>query len=278
MDLKETAQQWLKSVAAKHLGKNIRSYKWISYLGVIAHNAFGGICFPSPKEGKVVDSNHQFTMVKTGLAEFVIVTTALLSSPVNIGDKIGLCFYKLKRFDGTDADGRQDTTGPMLLTGAKSYFPVKWPDRYLGIDEKFSDRYTEIQNPYLQDLINQMEAIPVDGGMRRVVNILIDANATQLVFNDPVEERSMEDRPAINVHVSTAKHVGSVSIIYNRVPDTYTIELTPDNGSKKLILEDLYFDQLGQTLIDGIDDGSWKTARVTVLKPATKKQVATATT
>lgn len=276
MSLKQTAEIWLKSVVSNHVGKNIRRYSWATYLGEVRHNSLGGITYLLPREGKVVDINDQFTLVKTGATEFRVISNELLSQAVNVGDKIGLSFYKLKRFDGTAADGSEDPSDggvrSIMLTGASTKFPVKWEDRYLGINERFADSYTVIQNPYLRDLIRQMENIPVNDGLRNVVNVLVDAGATDLAFNDPPEELSAESAPAIKVRVNTSKHVGLVEISYNRVPDTYTVKLTPDGEGQSLVLENLYFDMLGDALVDGIDDGQWKLAKVVMIKPAPKQR------
>ena len=280
MNLKETARTWLQSILRNHIASNVRNFTWASYFGDTQHNSLGGINYLSNQEGKVVDANDQFTLVKTKPTSFVVVLTSLLSQPVNIGDKIGMSFYKLKRFDGTAADGQEDPSDGfsrlIMLTGAKTFFPVKWEGRYLGINERFSESYQEIRNPYLQDMIQQMEDIPVNGGLRRVVNIMTDANPTNLSFNDPLEEDSAVDAPAIKVHVDTAKHKGQVEISYNRCMDTYSIKLTQDAGSQPLEMDNIHFNQLGEALIDGIDDGEWLKAKVTVIKAAPKKRTAAA--
>ena len=279
MTRKEIAKAWTLSVASAHLGNNIRTYSMGFYLGDIssATNIYGGISFPTPCSGTVVDMNDQFTLVKTKPSEFRTIDNRLLDTPVQVGDKIALKFDQLKRFDGTAADGMEDAAvgnvHSFSLSGAESKFPVKWDKRYLGINEKFAEKYQEIQNPYLRDLIRQMEKIPVNGGLRRVVNVLIDAQARDLSFNDPTEERSCEDPPAIRVHVSSKKFTGSVEIAYDRAADTYRITLTPDlQGTEPLALENVYFNDLGPVLEEQIDDGEWLKAKVTLLKAAPKKR------
>lgn len=279
MTLKEIAKAWTMSVASAHLGSNIRKYAMGFYLGD-AHsstNTYGGISFPTPCSGTVVDMNDQFTLVKTKPSEFRTIANRLLSTPVQVGDKIAVKFYQLKRFDGTAADGMDDAAVGRVhsfsLSGAETKFPVKWADRYLGINEKFAGKYQEIHNPYLRDLIQQMENIPVNGGLRRVVNVLIDAQARDLRFNDPTEERSCEDPPAIRVHVSSTKFSGGVEIAYDRAADTYRITLTSNlQGTEPIVLEDVYFDDLGPVLEERIDDGEWLKAKVTLLKAAPKKR------
>lgn len=276
MSLKQQAEIWLRTVVSKHLGSNIRRYKWSSYLGEVSHNSLGGISFLPSCEGKVAEVSDEFTLVKTAASCFCVVSNALLGQPVAEGDKIGLTFYKPKRFDGTKADGSDDPSEggvrTVMLTGAASLFPVKWEGRYLGINERFADAYTEIRNPYLRDLITQLERMPVSNGLRAVVNVLIDANATGLTFNDPAESESASSPPAIRMAVSTEKHKGQVEISYDRAMDVYAVRLTPDSGSGPLVLENVYFNQLGEVLIDGIDDGRWMLAAVAMIKPAPKKR------
>jgi phage baseplate assembly protein gpV len=103
-----------------------------------------------------------------------------------------------------------------------------------------------------------MERIPVNGGMRRVVNVLVDAGAKDLDFVDPPEEKSAETAPAIRAQVETKKFAGGVEIFYDRAADTYGIRLTPAQpGKDGLLMTDIYFDELGDALQVCIDDESW---------------------
>ena len=231
----------------------------------------------SPCEGKVLEIGEDFTLVKVTLKRYQVIANNLLDKPVHVGDKVALTFYKLKRFDGTAADGADDAAvgniHSFALTGAATLFPVTWPGRYLGINEKFKGSYTEIQNPYLRDLIEQMENLPVNGGLRTVVNVLVDANGSNLTFNDPPEEKSAEDAPAIKLQVKTTKFEGGLQIGYDRASDTFTITLQPSDSSQMpTVLENVYFDDVGNVLIDNIDDGAWLLAKVTLISAAPKKR------
>lgn len=300
MSLKLEAEQWLRSVAINHVGANICRYTWTSYFGEIRHNALGGVTYLSPCEGKVVDASNKFTLVKTGANAFCVVLADLLSQPVNVGDKIALSFYKLKRFDGSAADGSEDAAvggcRTISLTGAETLFPVRWESRHLGINEKFAEQYREIDNPYLRDMLVQMEKLPVNDGYRRVVNVLVDANAKNLDFVDPPEEESAAVPPAISMDVATGKFVGRIVISYNRAVDYYEIRLAPTTASQlatplvsgsqaelkmplgEAAFTDLCFDQLGEALQDAIDDEAWKQARVTMIKAAPQKRATQALT
>ena len=189
MNLKDQARNWIKTVVGSHLGRNIRTFKFVTYTGETSHNQLGGVSYLMPAEGKVVEQGEDFTLIKTGPGSFTIVVSKLLSEPVALEDKVAVTFYKLRRFDGTAADGTDDSSvdgcRTMMLTGVETRFPVTWEGRYLGINERFIASYTVIQNPYLRDMITQMERETVDGGLRHTVNVLVDAGATNLIFTDP---------------------------------------------------------------------------------------------
>ncbi len=270
-----TAQQageFLKQHINGLLAKNIRKYTWKTYTSQPRRSSMlGSVVYLSPSDGNVAVIGDDFTIIKNGPSTFTIIDNALLDQSVAVGDKVSTSFYQLRRFDGTLADGSEDASidgvKSFMLTGAKTMFPVKWPDRYLCVNAKFAGNYQEINNPYLRDLITQMEVLPVNGGMRHVVNVLVDANAKNLRFTDSSEDELISNPPAITVDVSTAKFTGTLSILYDRGMDTYAIKLTPTEGVECMI-EEVYFDDLGKALTDLIDDSAWLKAKVTFIKRA----------
>lgn len=277
--LKTKAQAFLNSHVAAHLPANVRKYTWRNYLGEDNHNMLGGVSYLEPAEGAVVAADADFTLVKTGRASFDVISTPLLGDPVNIGDKLALKYYQLRRFDGTLADGSQDPAVNGIqrfnLTGARPMFPVKWEGRYLGINERVKDTYQAIQNPYLRDMIQQIEGLSVAmGADRKLISILIDAGATQLTFVDPKEDQSCEIPPAIAMHFAKAKFTGGqpgdFRIEYDRASDTYTVYKTAAGLAEQI--RDVHFPDLPEVLADALDDGSWAKVQVTVLKKAPVKR------
>lgn len=292
MNLKEAARAWAHSVAPQHLGRNIREY---GFTTVIAGGFQGnfGLSYFQPIEGKVVDANEKFTLVKTGSKSFHVILNELLTREVRVGDKVAVRFYQPRRFDGLAADGSEDPSENGLrtiqITGVATQFPVRWEGRHVRASEALQQHYQEITNPYLRDMITQMEQMPVNGGMRKVINVLIDANASKLEFVDTPD--SCSPPPAVRTLVSSKRFVGTVEIYYDRGTDTYAIRLTPMVGTpcagteslgelngdaNSHVIDDVHFDELGERLMDAIDDGSWQRARVTVLKPAPKAKAAAA--
>ena len=276
MNLKDQARIWIKTVVGNHLGRNIRTFKFVTYTGETSHNQLGGVSYLLPAEGKVVEQGEDFTLIKTGPSSFTIVVSKLLSEPVALEDKVAVSFYKLRRFDGTAADGSEDSSvdgcRTVMITGVETRFPANWEGRYLGINERFGASYTAIQNPYLRDMITQMEREKVDGGLRCTVNILVDAGATNLSFTDPVEEESVTTPPGMAVQIANSKFTGSVFVGYDRGADTYFIDLTAGEGGDSRRIDDVHFNELGERLIEAIDDREWLKAKVVITKKAPKKK------
>ncbi|MDP3522280.1 MAG: hypothetical protein Q8S02_16840 [Hydrogenophaga sp.] len=274
MSQKEIARAHFRNVLTKLEVSRRVSFK--IYVQEPQVNSLGGINFYSPIEGKVVDQSDGFTTIKVSMSEYTVVQTDLLSQPVEVESKVALSFYKLHRFDGSAADGSEDAAiggcRTISLTGAKTYFPVKWEGRYVGINEKFEDTYQVIQNPYLRTLIQQMEDMPMADGLRSPVNVLTDANPKDLTFIDPTEEDSALVAPGLRVHVATKKFEGDVTVEYDRGSDTYRVILEADQDDERTVVDNVHFNEVGQCLLECIDDGQWQQAKVTLIKAAPKKR------
>ena len=269
----ESARQYVTAKAQKYIPANVRKYTWSTYTDEVRYNSLGGVSYLSDQTGTVVDMDEDFALIKIARSHFAVVAKHLLDKPVAVGDKLSLSFYKLRRFDGTSADGSDDpavgSVRTCMLTGIYTHFPVKWEGRHLGINEKFAESYQVISNPYLRDLIVQMENISINDGRRAVVNVLVDAGAQNLSFSDPGEDDVLTNPPGIHCDVKTAKFEGRVSVVYDRGMDTYTVLLSKD-GVVQSESQDVHFNELGEALTRAIDDGHWLKAKVTVLKPAPK--------
>ncbi|ABD72062.1 conserved hypothetical protein (plasmid) [Rhodoferax ferrireducens T118] len=273
---------WIQAHIANHLGSNIRQYTWRTWLGQPKVNSLGGLSFLQAAEGKVVEMDDDLILVKTSAKEFCIVAKDLLNAPVEVEAKVKLTFYDLRDFDGLKSDGSDDpSTGgckSFMLTGAKTLLPAIWEERgeWSNRAKAVTASWTTIQNPYLRDLIKQLEGTYADSCRgRNLVNVLVDANGTTPIFIDPSEAKSCsEDKekwPAIITTVNSAKFRGRVAIRYDRGADTYEIELTPNLGEARLFGM-VHFDDLQPILVGQIEDDSWQSVNVEILKAAPKKK------
>lgn len=279
----QDAKSWLKERAAQHLPSNARGYKFRTWLGTAVHNMLGGISYLKPAEGTVVDQDDNFTLIKEKGALFAIFSTDLANPKPAIGDKVVATFYQLRDFQGLSSDGSDDpaeqlssgfSSRTIALTGAKTNFPYTWPDRYTSRSVTVTRNWGSIQNPYLQDLIKQLEGIKVDS-CRTIADVLVCAKATNLAVTDPVEEKSCDpDRflwPAISMDVATAKFTGSVAIRYDRAADAYEVDFLSRDGELETH-DNIYFDGIGELLIRKVDEGTWSQVKILTIKAAAKKR------
>lgn len=284
---KEAARAYLKLVLETTPGivaRNARTYKFRTWLRQVGTNSLGGRNFLPPSSGTVVARGQGLTIVKTGRADFDLIDDTLLPMPLALGDKVDLVYYQPRRFDGSAADGSEDPAvsgcRSFMLTGSATRFPVRWPGRYLGIDEKVANAFTEIQSPYLRDLITQMETITVNAGARTLAGLVRDAGCTALTWVDPADADVIAHPPAMVATVATNKLVGTLTIQYDRAADTYTVSTAGRDSAGQLldnvVRRMVHTCDLAEVLLELVDDQSWQTVEVKVVPKRGKKAAAAA--
>lgn len=279
----QDAKSWLNARASQHLPRTARRYQFRTWIGEAIHNMLGGITYLRPSEGTVVDQDETFTMIKEKGSMFTVFSTELATPKPAIGDKVVANFYQLRDFQGLSSDGHDDPAETMVggitcrsfaLTGAKTNLPFTWADRYTSRNATVTRNWGFIQNPYLQDLIKQLEDIKVDS-CRTIADLLVCAKASNLTIVDPVEAKSWDpDRllwPSISMDVSTNNFKGNVAIRFDRAADTYEIDFRTIDGAVD-IRDGIHFDGLADLLLSKIDDASWANVKILVVKAAAKKR------
>ena len=123
-------------------------------------------------------------------------------------------------------------------------------------------------------MLRQMEETAVNNGMRRTINVLVDAGAKNLAFIDPPEEDSCRIAPGISMDISSTKFKGQLIVKYDRGADTYVVELTDYQFGETQTITDVHFPELGSVLLDAIDDGRWLKPTITITKAAAKPKKA----
>ena len=246
MSLKESAQEFIKTNATLALAKNVRRYSWQAFYGQRVEGYFGQVD-PKPIEGKVFADDGDWVMVKKGnKAELVAFQKSLLASEVAVGKKMRFTPYARKDFDGVRLDESEPATyrdgiksQVINLTGKKLHLPI-----------------AKAQNPYLNDLVVQIEGILASGKARTLAQILADVGASDFHYVDDIYENDGEHQsltPAIYWTVNKChKYSGKMGIIYNRAADDYEIALI----DKKI--ETVYVMDLADRFEEILDDGAWK--------------------
>ncbi|HHK4245473.1 TPA: GTPase [Pseudomonas aeruginosa] len=249
-------------LVAGHVPRNVRTFKFNIFDGRPKVSTWGFHIDPKPFEGKVIADTGDAIVVKIGRAEFAVLDRALLTEVPVEGAKVQVQPYARRRFDGLRADtpeerteyatdGTPFTMQTHILGSAPAKLPLPQP-----------------RCPELQELINQLEQLPAPDGFRHITHLLVDAGAREFSVVDPLPDDIIKTPPAISFTVATAKFQGQVTLLYDRAGDLYVIELKRD-GELIERVDQVFFDSLGETLEQLIDDGSWRCIQVQCL-PAPK--------
>ena len=266
---------WAKARIGAFLAKNVREFRYQTWQAPIGKSIYGGCMTFSRTEGTVCTQDDQFVLVKVGPKEFRVIAQHMLAEPLSTGAKVALIPFEFLDFSGLPSDGRDDPQEiPGLisraLTGVKTEFPVLWEGRHSIRSCLVRQHWSELHNPYLRDMIEQMECLRLDG--RNGADILVAAGAKNLSFVDPsYEDSCSEDRtrwPSVEVDLHSQTFSGRLAIRYDRGDDTYSIDTISDgHGAQR---NGLCFDDLLPQLADMVDDGRWAKVRHIVIKPAPK--------
>lgn len=264
----QAIRQQMPTLVAGHVPSNARSFQFNIFDGQPKETMLGFHIDPQPFEGKVVATTDDAIVVKISRTTFAVLDRTLVTEVPPEGARVEVSPYARRRFDGLRADtpedviehradGTQYALQRMILGAAPAKLPVAQP-----------------QCLELQQLIEQLEEMPAPDGHRRITHMLVDAQARDVTLVDPKPSDIIRTPPSVSFTVETAKFAGRVSVIYMRGADTYSVELQ-HNDERVERRDDVYFDMLGETLAELIDDGSWRCIQVrTVHKTARGRKVA----
>jgi hypothetical protein len=265
---KEAASAWVRSIAFMHLPSNTRQYRWATYVGQrSSSSALGFQVDLKPAEGKAVDANDDFVLVKTARTEFFVAAKDVLSTVPAIGDTCRITPYARRLWSGNRLDAPVETDiGNGIISQT---FHLGEYKSLLPIDK------SSIICPQFRDMIDVIERERADE-VRTVVQVLIDAGANQapVFFQDVLDEEDIIDKPPLlRFKVSTSKHTGFVEISYDRAGDSFTVSILNDDMSVSSRTSDVYIavegpSEIGKLILAAIDDGTWKVASVETLKKA----------
>lgn len=265
---KEDAKAWLKTVVSTHVPSNAKSYRYKVYTEERNENSSLGIQVDlSPQEGKVIDLTDEWCLVKTGRTEFFVCARHLLASVPEIGSAVKITPYARRQFDGRRLDEPDRTVRDGVVSHA---FHIGRTTSTLPIDK------AALRCEHLVEMIRQVEEMKAPDGVRRLSQALIDAGALTgpVAYKDPVDEDIIAVPPTLQFRVASKKFDGQLNIVYDRAGDAYRVQLVePNTAAVVKEVDFVYFSNLAETVIELVDDGSWKIAQVEIIKAAPKRRV-----
>lgn len=272
----EKAKAWLKdNVRTLNLiPANSRRYTFGDVSLKLGTNMLGLPADLKPIEGTVIHRDDGFYVVKTGRTEFQFVDPSLLQQELELDSKVHITPYARRRFNGTllsDPEKIEDC-GNGIIT--RSYT--------LGV------RHSEIPvtkptTVYTQQMLELLHHGKCTDGVRVISNLLVDCKARNFRLQEPpaVDEETGESigpyvDPQILFDCMTSTFTGEVTIGVDVAADVYYVELKKPDADGVLQMhakcEQVYFDRMAEVLEDLLCDGSWKFAKVEVLKRAPKRK------
>ena len=250
---KQDIKTWFHTVVDQFVGKNIRQYR--TKVLVQCHGlsgAYGIQLDIKPFKGKVV-MTEPYLVIKEDLKTFAILDRLGIDQMPDVGDTVTITPYARRDFSGRFGyEPKTETYGGVAM----SVYQMGGHHTNLPLQD------SALSNQYLRDLVRQINNLPAPDGFRNLAQLLADANATDFVLEQAVPVP--KGNPAICCQVNTAKHRGHLRIEIDLGSDSYTVSIgaqPEDIITKKTWV---LFDDLGQVLLDLIDDGQWQIARVVV--------------
>jgi hypothetical protein len=276
MSLKEQAGAWLKTIVSQHLSARSVQYRWSTYLAEPNIGSFGFQVDLDAQEGKIVAQSDDFILMKTAPTKFFIALKTALASIPEIGSTCKITPYFRRRFDGRPLSAPDDerTEGGVVITT----FKLGERRSFLPFDK------ASFQCPQLQGLARVVEDERADP-IRTIGQALIDAGALlePISVNDPKPTDIFTSPPSLRFRVKTTKHDGYLSIIYDRGLDSFSVSLADMSlvevhRQNELFMTPSGISDLGAAIVQLIDDGEWRLAKVEVLKAAPRKRTSSLAT
>lgn len=266
----DDARAWVRSVIGKHLPRTARKFKLAVYTGEATVSTVLGIQIDlSPAEGKVVDVTSDWILIKVGrAAEFFVAARDMVDKVPEMDATIRITPYARRGFDGRRLDAphtEQSAEGVVIQSytfGATS--------AVLPIDK------ASLRCPELKSLVDYLEQFDAGDGVRCLSQVLVDAGAWQhpVAYVDPLPEDIIATPPSLKFRICTEKADGWLEYRYDRAMDAFDMLMTDADGNAANQEERVYFDDLSRITVEWVDDGTWRIAKVEILKPAPRRAAA----
>jgi hypothetical protein len=249
----KTEREIAQEVCRPHVGKNIRSFSWVTRDGTINTNILGAEVPPKADIGVVIGHEGGFYVQKTGPKLFVFHPESLLPCPLTVGDK-----YEIQHagFEGGIKEG-EDPSAENLM----HFRMVTYSRRELRSPK---------QHDLLQDMTRQLSEQRLPDG-RRGLHMLSDLKFENF-RGDADEELTIN--PYLEFEVAGAKFTGTVRMELILGMDTYELHFTDSAGTTKL--EDVVAMEVLELIEKHCDSSQARMATVKLLSKAKAPKAKTA--
>ena len=268
MSTVESAEAWARSVVQPHAADRAEPCMFSIY--VASPNIIGpsGVAVePSPMEGRIVEVSPEWILMRIEANGFFVCACDLVRAVPLVGSVVRITPYVRRGFDGL----------PLTRTLPEDGLPntYHWNQNRVGaVVPRIPVDKGSFMTLFLSDLVSRIETLRASDGLRRLLQVLIDAGASHgpVCVTDPERHQLTEFLPALRFRVNCAKAVGWLDIIYDCGKDLHRLLLLDITGD--VILKHMrgVNDQtMVKVIEEWIDDESSKLAEVEVLSPAPQR-------
>lgn len=259
----EAGKAWVKTNVRSFIPSNAREFK----TGVICNrpgtNMLGLSSDRPPVEGKVIQCDDEYFVLKTARNAFAVVDPTILPAPLELGSMVRITTYQRRHFNGRCFRDPQTTCENGIVS------------RLYHIGNFVSDLPTPPpKSQYMKDMLELLSKGKCTDGVRVISNMLVDFNASNITLVDPDYDSDplAAGNPEFHFDCETGKFTGHVIIGLDIGADAYYVKLMKPDADGTLAFEashdDVMFTELAGSLETLLCDGAWKMAKVGVLRKA----------
>jgi hypothetical protein len=212
-----------------------------------------------PEEGRILEVSDEWILMRNSQTALFVCARDLVQTVPTVGSMVRITPYGRRRFDGKRLDG-SDTTS--AIPGFSS-IGRQWRSE-LPLNPSV------LKSSSLRELVDQIECRRAPDGIRRLSQVLIDAGAStepMSVMDLSANSERASVRPSLQFRVHTEKVDGWLKIECIPTTNEYRLYLVAQDGELLRTLGPVSQDRLTSLIVEWIDDGKWRIAKVEVIGP-----------
>lgn len=212
---------------------------------------------PEPFRGKVVAYNDDYMLIKSWQNEFSAVALKFVTERPKVGTKVEVYPYQRRYFSGKSLSEYIRLWVDAGQTIVFNLYQERVPIPILN---------SEIRSKAMRNMIRIFDMVTYSKiCFRTIPEILVDANTSEITFNNPAKSSFEEILPMIKFKVKTNKLDGLVVLSCDKSGEFFNFSAIQDAS---VIREEanLTGSELMSVLIECVDDGSWRKTIVQAVK------------
>lgn len=257
MSRHEQAIEWAREAVPRHLAET-------KLLGLAVYCGEPNVIpyFDCPVDlpplvGRVMEVTEDWILTRSGSGWFFVCARDLADKIPVVGSMVRITTYARRNFEGKRLDGINESDRSIELLRAASWGHWRSSVPLAG---------RVVRSSSLLALLEYIEVLRAPDRLRRLSHVLIDAGATQEASSIVDASRGFDrPRPSITFRVRTQKVDGWLRIECSSLSGDFRPCLLSPEGELLHTEGPISADVLTALIVDWIDDGQWRIAKVEAL-------------